>query len=118
MILCADAVAQTPQEWSTPAPVQTLTECGRSDGYAYYFLGGLVPAGKDGWQKDGISGGRIILNYTNDEVDLLIKDATGTTKSVKQDGGKIILRKSNNGLVALTVFYGGRGSIRGLCVPS
>jgi len=31
-MLCADAGAQT------------LTECGRSDGYAYYFLGGLVPA--------------------------------------------------------------------------
>jgi len=42
---------------------QTLTECGKSDGYAYYFVGGVVPADKGGWQRDGIPGGRIILNY-------------------------------------------------------
>jgi len=27
---------------------QTLTECGKSDGYAYYFVGGVVPADKGG----------------------------------------------------------------------
>jgi hypothetical protein len=50
LMLCADVRAQT------------LTECGRSDGYAYYFSGGLVPADKGGWKKDGIDGGGIILN--------------------------------------------------------
>jgi hypothetical protein len=60
---------------------QTLTECGKSDGYAYYFVGGVVPADKGGWQRDGITGGRIILNYINGEIDLLIKSATGTTAS-------------------------------------
>jgi hypothetical protein len=88
-------------EWA----VQTLTECGRSDGYAYYFQGGLISPGKGGWQKDGIDDGRIILNYINGEVDLLLKDTTGTTRSVKQDGGKLIVRNSNNGLIALTVLY-------------
>jgi hypothetical protein len=92
-MLCADVRAQT------------LTECGRLDGYAYYFPGGLVPADKGGWRKDGIDGGRIILNYINGEVDLLIKNATGTTASVKQDGGTITVRKTNNGLIALTIFY-------------
>jgi hypothetical protein len=58
---------------SDEARAQTLTECGKSDGYAYYFVGGLVPAGKGGWQKDGIDGGRIILNYVNGDLDLLIK---------------------------------------------
>ena len=53
------------------AGAQTLTECSRSDGYAYYFSGGLVPTDKGGWRKDGIDGGRIILNYLNGEVDLL-----------------------------------------------
>jgi hypothetical protein len=84
---------------------QTLTECGKSDGYAYYFVGGVVSADKGGWQRDGITGGRIILNYINGEIDLLIKSATGTTASVKQDGGKIIPRQTSNGLIALTVFY-------------
>jgi hypothetical protein len=87
------------------AKAQTLTECGQSDGYAYYFSGGLVPADKSGLRKDGIDGGRIILNLINGEIDLLIKNATGTTASVRQDGGKIFPRKTNNGLIALTVIY-------------
>jgi hypothetical protein len=69
------------------------------------FSGGLVPADKGGWEKDGIDGGRIILNFINGEVDLLLKDATGTTRSVKQDSGKIHVRKTTHGLIALTVFY-------------
>jgi hypothetical protein len=104
LMFSADAEAQPQQDWGA-VPPQTLTECGRSDGYAYYFTGGLVAAGKGGWQKDGIDGGRIILNYDGSEVDLLIKDKTGTTRSVKQDGAKLIVRNSNNGLIALTVFY-------------
>jgi hypothetical protein len=84
---------------------QTVTECGKSDGYSYYFAGGLVPADKGGWQKDGIDGGRIILNLINGEIDLLIKNATGSTVSIRQDGGKIFPRQTNNGLIALTVIY-------------
>lgn len=84
---------------------QTVTECGKLDGYSYYFAGGLVPADKSGWRKDGIDGGRIILNLINREIDLLIKNAMGTTVSVKQNGGKIFPRKSSNGLIPLTVFY-------------
>jgi hypothetical protein len=93
LMLCASASART------------LTECGRSDGYAYFFSGGLIPADKTGWQKDRIDGGRIILNYINGELDLLRKDAMGSTISVKQDGGKIFPRKATNGLIPLTVIY-------------
>ena len=64
-----------------------------------------MPADKGGWTKDGIDGGRIILNYINGEIDLLIKNATGSTVSVRQDGGKIFPRKTNNGLIAMTVIY-------------
>ena len=95
LILCAGVRART------------LTECGKSDGYSYFFSGGFVPADKGGWQKDRIGDGRIILNYINGEIDLLVKNAMGTTVSVK-DGGKIIPRKTNaNSLIALTVFYDG-----------
>ena len=90
----------------TGVRAQTITECGRSDGYAYYFSGGLISPDKAGWVKDGIDGGRIILNFINGEVDLLIKNATGATASVKKDGGKIIVRKTTNGLIRLTIFYG------------
>jgi len=86
---------------------QTVTECGKSGGYSYYFAGGLVPADKGGWKKDGIDGGRIILNLINGKIDLLVGNAIDTTpSSVKQIGGKIIPRKTNsNDLIALTVFY-------------
>jgi hypothetical protein len=94
LVLCADVRART------------LTECGRSDGYAYYFSGGLVPADNSGLRKDGIDGGRIILNFANNEVDLIIKDAQGSTQSVKQADGKIFVQKSNNGLIAIMVIYG------------
>jgi hypothetical protein len=95
-----------PRVTAQTVPV-TVTECGKSDGHAYYFSGGLVPTDKSGWRKDGIDGGRIILNLINGEIDLLIKDTTGTTRSVKQDGGKIIPRNTNNDLIAVTVFYEG-----------
>jgi hypothetical protein len=91
LVLCAGANAQT------------RTECGRSNGYAYYFSGGAVPAA--GWKKDWIDGGQIILNFINGEADLLVPNATGSTASVRQAGGKIYLRKAVNGLIALTVFY-------------
>jgi hypothetical protein len=45
------------------------------------------------------------LSYKNGQIDLVTKNAMGTTRSVKQDGGKIIPRKTNNGLIALTAFY-------------
>jgi hypothetical protein len=80
-------------------------------GYIPASVGGVVPADKGGWQRDGITGGRIILNYINGEIDLLIKSATGTTASVKQDGGKIIPRQTSNGLIGLTVFYEYEGKV-------
>src|SRR5262245_39153456 len=89
----------------TGVRAQTVTECGKLDGHAYYFAGGLVPADKSGWRKDGVDGGRIILNYIKGEIDLLIKNAMGTTVSVNQTGGKIFPRKSTNGLIPLTVSY-------------
>jgi hypothetical protein len=39
------------------------------------------------------------------EADLLVTNATGSTASVRQAGGKIYVRKAVNGLIALTVFY-------------
>jgi hypothetical protein len=89
---------------------QTLTECGKSDGYAYFFPGGIIPADKSGWQKDGING-RIILNYINDELDLLIKDAMGSTVSTKQKGGEIFLIQASGGFIALTVAYKNQGQV-------
>ena len=98
-VLCCTAML------CTGVRAQTLTECGRLDGYSYYFSGGFVPAGGGGWKKDGIDGSRIILNFINGEADLLVKNATGSTASVKETGGKIYARKTTNGLIAMTIFY-------------
>jgi hypothetical protein len=65
-----------------------------------------VPSEKSGWQKDGIRGGRIILNRISGEVDLLIKDAFGTTSSVK-NSGKILARNATSGLIRVNVLYDG-----------
>src|SRR5262249_57770920 len=88
----------------TGVRAQTVTECERSDGYSYHFAGGLVPADKSGWQKDGY-GGRQVLNFINGEFDLLGKKASGTARPVKQDGGKIIPRKKTYGLISITLLY-------------
>jgi hypothetical protein len=71
----------------TNANAQTLTECGKLEGYAFFFSGGAMPADKSGWQKDAISG-FVILNFANDEFDLIIKDSMRTT-SVKPEGERL-----------------------------
>lgn len=82
----------------------SLTECGASDGYAYYFAGGVVRADEAGLKKDGVDG-RIFLNVTNDKIELLMKDATGATASTSEMGGKLVKLRSSENLIALMVEY-------------
>ena len=84
---------------------QTLTECGGSDGYAYYFSGGAVPAKESGLRPDGVTGGRIILNYIDKEFDVITKNAFGATSSVKQSGAQIIPMASGDGLIGVMAAY-------------
>jgi hypothetical protein len=54
LMLCAGATAQAQQgSWAAPVAPQTLTECGRSDGYAYYFTGGLSLLAKAAGRRMG-----------------------------------------------------------------
>jgi len=48
-----------------------------------------------------------IGNLNASQPDAPRKDATGNMRSVKQDGGKIFVRKSNNGLIAISIVYEG-----------
>ena len=84
---------------------QTLTECGDSDGYAYYFSGGAVPAKQSGLRPDGVTGGCIILNYINKEFDVITKNALGATLSVKQSGAPVIPMPSSDGLIGVMAMY-------------
>jgi len=99
LMLCTDAMAQS------------ATECGRLEGYSYYFPGGFVPANKAGWTRDGMDG-RIVLRIMNKEIDLLTTNANGKLTSVKQEGGKIFPRGgATHGLIPITVSYGEGGTI-------
>ena len=56
--------------------------CGASNGYAYYFEGGLVQKKDSGFTKDSISNGKFSLTVNDkNEADILTIDATGTIKS-------------------------------------
>ena len=97
--------------WVSNANAQTITECGDSEGYAYYFADGVVPQQEAGMRKDAVTGGRILLNFENNEVDLILKGARGSTVSAKHLGGKIVVLPSGNGIIALSVFFDGGGTI-------
>lgn len=98
--------------WVSNANAQTITECGDSEGYAYYFAGGVVPQQEAGMRKDAVTGGRIIiLNFENNEVDLILKGATGSTVSTKRQGGKIVVLPSGKGIIALSVFFDGGSTV-------
>lgn len=75
-----------------PMPAQSATilaRCGPSVGQSYYFEGGVIGPGHGGWKPDGYENGRITA-YINDknEVDILLKDATGL-KSYLSQGYKV-----------------------------
>ena len=72
---------------------------------------GAVPQQQAGMRKDGITGGRIILNFENNEVDLIIKHAMGSTYSLKQEGAHIVVLPSSDGLIALSVLYKSGGIV-------
>jgi hypothetical protein len=57
----------------------------------YILEGGLVQAGAGGWQKDGISNGTIQLLQDGQDLDIVVGDATGGTRSAKADGATVVL---------------------------
>jgi hypothetical protein len=92
------------------ADAKTLTQCGTSEGYAYYLPGGLVPAGEAGFRADTSNPGAITLNSRDGEVDLIVKNATGSTASVRQSGAKVIMLPADDGLInVITLYKGGQG---------
>ncbi len=66
-----------------------VTVCGVSEGFSYYLPGGAVPKDQAGWQKDQLSQGKIIFQINNGNPDILIYDAKGYMRSVKEEGGKV-----------------------------
>ena len=72
--------------------------CGASNGYAYYFEGGLVQKKDSGFTKDSISNGKFSLTVNDkNEADILTIDATGTIKSATSQGGNVMLLGAGDG---------------------
>lgn len=72
--------------------------CGESNGYAYYFEGGLVGKDLAGFQEDGISNGQFSLTVNDEgEADILAIDATGAIKSATSQGGTVAIFDSGDG---------------------
>ena len=81
--------------------------CGESNGYAYYFEGGLVGEELSGFQEDGISNGKFSLTVNDEgEADILAIDATGTIKSATSEGGNVMLFNAGDGGFNWLAAYG------------
>ena len=81
--------------------------CGASNGYAYYFEGGLVQKKDSGFTKDSISNGKFSLTVNDEgEADILTIDATGTIKSATSQGGNVALFSAGDGGFNWLVAYG------------
>ena len=72
-------------------------QCGASEGWSYYFEGGLVSDEKAGFTKDAITGEKTTL-VVDDEGngDVLFIDATGGLGSAKEQGGNVIVLNAND----------------------
>ena len=85
-------------------------QCGASEGWSYYFAGGLVSDEKSGFSKDAITGGKTTLVVDGDgNGDVLFIDATGSLGSAKEQGGEVIVLDANDtaGMNWLLMYPGG-----------
>lgn len=92
-----------------PTYAEVITRCGASQGYAYYFSGGYVPADKSGWTEDTISPGSLSLTINGEEVDLIFSDASGIAKSSKAEGATVQLLAAQEAgtIIVISAYPGG-----------
>ena len=84
----------------------TIASCGESSGYAYYAETKMVPRDKAGWQKDGISGGRVLLaKLPNGSFDLIYYDRTEMIRSSSREGAVITIAMSNDDELIVNIRY-------------
>lgn len=82
----------------------TITRCGESQGYGWYFAGPVVPSNKAGWQKDGITGGDLTLIFDGDQPDIVYTDAAGT-RSARASGATALSINGAAGYRLIVVLY-------------
>ena len=73
------------------AQAEISISCGASQGYSYYFAGGLVSKAESGFTEDAISDGKISLTISDTGgADVLTIDAGGAIKSATSQGGQVM----------------------------
>jgi len=83
-------------------------QCGESEGWSYYFAGGLVPDNKAGFTEDAITDGKFTLVLDDQgEADVLAVDASGRLLSAKAQGGKVITLDAAKALNWLLLYQDG-----------
>lgn len=93
------------------AAAETITECGASDGTAYYFEGPITPEAESGWQKDQISKGEFRLIMDGDQPDIIATDALNRTFSALGDGAAVIELKGTDAHFRLIVVIYPQGAV-------
>ena len=94
---------------STVSRAESLSvQCGESEGWSYYFAGGLVPDNKAGFTEDAITDGKFTLVLDDQgEGDVLAVDASGRLLSAKAQGGKVITLDATRALNWLLLYPDG-----------
>lgn len=71
---------------------QEIASCGAVSGHSFFNSFAMVPADKAGWQKDAITGGATTIVRKDDgKYDILVLDATKQIKSLRDEGGEVML---------------------------
>lgn len=68
---------------------EPLASCGDEKGMAYYVTAGKVTPDAAGWQEDGITGGSVTLDFSENGLDVLFYDANKTVQSAKGGGAEV-----------------------------
>lgn len=74
-----------------------IYSCGGSSGHSYFMNG-------DGWSRDAISKGVIVLRRQAGQYDLSIGDASGSSFSALGDGARVIAREQEGAIQVLVVY--------------
>ena len=82
----------------------TITRCGESTGWAWFFAGPAVPSTSAGWQKDAITNGDISLIFDGQEPDIVTTDTAGT-RSVRAAGATTMALPGAPGFTLILVVY-------------
>jgi hypothetical protein len=82
---------------SSQAHSGVIASCGSSSGYSYYVDNGFIQPESAGFTDDTITDGVIqLISEPDNEMDIILIDATGQRLSIVKDGAKLV-----------PLFYGG-----------